>query len=72
MTDRKTRILLTALEDIAHGRGMFGVNPTDDLTWAMNSAQDAINAHTKAIEADQKAWDENQRMKNRLWGDRLF
>lgn len=36
--------LLEALEDIAHGRGMFGVDPSEDLKWAMERAGAALKA----------------------------
>jgi len=34
--------LKATLEDIAHGRGMFGVSVQADLTWAMETAGKAV------------------------------
>ena len=43
-------MVVQAAEDVAHGRGMFGLDAKADLDWAMGVLRDAL-AHRRASQA---------------------
>ena len=38
-------VLLASVEDVTHGRGMFGINAGDDLDWAVSHLEAAITRY---------------------------
>ena len=44
-------VLLASVEDVTHGRGMFGINAGDDLDWAISHLEAAITRYHALNEA---------------------
>ena len=40
--------LRAAMDDVVCGRGMFGLNPADDLKWAVDHLTAALSAYKEA------------------------
>ena len=40
--------LRAAMDDVVCGRGMFGLNPADDLKWAVDHLAAALSAYKEA------------------------
>ena len=40
--------LRAAIDDVVCGRGMFGLNPADDLKWALDHLAAALSAYKEA------------------------